>query len=167
MQPRSIYYKQQPISPNRLRHGLGNINFSGLGSGINDQVAKLSNLLKSRGKMFIGAASAPPTSSIMNYDYDGDGSIVKYTRQQFDDLYKTNIRRSSMYSNSGGDGYFDKLFFMFQLYIAFINALMNAANMSASFIFGNLSLQKVFSVFLLFLFLMICGFDEKIMISTI
>ena len=129
---------------------IGNINFSGLGAGIGDQVAKLSNLLKVRGKKFLPNslyASPPP---VMTYDYDGDGSLVKYTRQQFDDLYKANIKRSSSYSgvNSGDGGYFDKLFFIFQLYIAFINALMNAANMSASFIFGNGSLQQIFSVFL-------------------
>ncbi len=129
---------------------MGNINFSGLGAGIGDQVAKLSNLLKVRGKKFLPNslyASPPP---VMTYDYDGDGSLVKYTRQQFDDLYKANIKRSSSYSgvNSGDGGYFDKLFFIFQLYIAFINALMNAANMSASFIFGNGSLQQIFSVFL-------------------
>lgn len=130
---------------------IGNINFSGLGAGIGDQVAKLSNLLKVRGKKFLPNslyASPPP---VMTYDYDGDGSLVKYTRQQFDDLYKANIKRSSSsYSgfNSGDGGYFDKLFFFFQLYIAFINALMNAANMSASFIFGNGSLQQIFSVFL-------------------
>jgi hypothetical protein len=125
-------------------NNLGNINFSGLGAGIGDQVAKLRNLIKARG-------TAAPASNPMTYDYDGDGSIVTYTRQQFDDLYKTNIKRSSLYSgadNGGEGGYFDKLFFMFQLYIAFINALMNAANMSASFIFGNGSLQKLFSVFL-------------------
>lgn len=129
---------------------IGNINFSGLGAGIGDQVAKLSNLLKVRGKKFLPNslyASPPP---VMTYDYDGDGSLVKYTRQQFDDLYKANIKRSSSYSgvNSGDGGYFDKLFFIFQLYIAFINALMNAANMSASFIFGNGSLQQIFSIFL-------------------
>jgi len=152
MQPRPAYLK--PQAPNEYGYNLGNINFSGLGAGINDQVAKLSNLLKARGKMFIpglASSSAPqsnPSPSITNYDYDGDGSIVKYTRQQFDDLYKTNIRRSSNYSDSSGDGYFDKLFFMFQLYIAFINALMNAANMSASVIFGNQSLQNIFSIFL-------------------
>lgn len=130
---------------------MGNIDFSGLGAGIGDQVAKLSNLIKTRGKMFLPQSlSMPYVPRKMTYDYDGDGSLVKYTRQQFDDLYKTNIKRSSSYPgvNSGDGGYFDKLFFMFQLYIAFINALMNAANMSASFIFGNGSLQQIFSVFL-------------------
>ena len=148
MQPQ--YFKPRQTMPNLSGYNLENlrnINFSGLGAGIGDQVAKLSNLLKVRGKKFL-PESPPP---VMTYDYDGDGSLVKYTRQQFDDLYKANIKRSSSYSgfNSGdGGGYFDKLFFMFQLYIAFINALMNAANMSASFIFGNGSLQKIFSIFL-------------------
>ena len=129
---------------------IGNINFSGLGAGIGDQVAKLSNLLKVRGKKFLPNSLYVSPPPVMTYDYDGDGSLVKYTRQQFDDLYKANIKRSSSHSgfNSGDGGYFDKLFFMFQLYIAFINALMNAANMSASFIFGNGSLQQIFSVFL-------------------
>ena len=146
--PTPTYLKPQPRVSNGYGYNLnnlGNINFSGLGAGIGDQVAKLRNLLKARG------IAAPAASNPMNYDYDGDGSIVTYTRQQFDDLYKTNIKRSSLYSgadNGGEGGYFDKLFFMFQLYIAFINALMNAANMSASFIFGNGSLQKIFSVFL-------------------
>jgi hypothetical protein len=147
MQPRPPAYLK-PQAPNEYGYNLGNINFSGLGAGINDQVAKLSNLLKARGKMFIPGLASSSAPGIMNYDYDGDGSIVKYTRQQFDDLYKTNIRRGSNYGDSGGDGYFDKLFFMFQLYIAFINALMNAANMSASIIFGNRSLQNIFSIFL-------------------
>lgn len=151
MQPQ--YFQPRQPMPNLSGYNLGNmgnINFSGLGAGIGDQVAKLSNLLKVRGKKFLPNslyASPPP---VMTYDYDGDGSLVKYTRQQFDDLYKTNIKRSSSYSgvNSGDGGYFDKLFFMFQLYIAFINALMNTANMSASFIFGNGSLQQIFSIFL-------------------
>jgi len=145
---RPTYFKGQPRVSNGYGYNLnnlGNINFSGLGAGINDQVEKLRNLLKARG------TAAPAASNPTNYDYDGDGSIVTYTRQQFDDLYKTNIKRSSLNSgldDGGQGGYFDKLFFMFQLYIAFINALMNAANMSASFIFGNGSLQQLFSVFL-------------------
>ena len=155
MQPPFLH--SRAYNPNPNRHGynlanIGNINFSGLGAGIGDQVAKLSNLLKARGKMFIPESlSVPPVSRKITYDYEGDGSVVKYTRQEFDDLYKTNIKRSSLYSgstSSGDGGYFDKLFFMFQIYIAFINALMNAANMSASFIFGNGSLQQIFSVFL-------------------
>ena len=153
MQP--PFSRSRAYSPNGNGYNLSNINFSGLGAGINDQVAKLKNLLIARGKMFIPGSSAfapAPTPTIMNYDYDGDGSIVKYTRQQFDDLYKANIKRSSNFGSttgsSGDGGYFDNLFFMFQLYIAFINALMNAANMGASIVFGNQSLQKIFSIFL-------------------
>lgn len=140
----SSYYKR-PSSPTRasiinpLSYDLANINFDGIGSGITDKITKLSNLLKTRGTL--------PKPIAMNNDYEGDGSVVKYTREQFNDLYKTNARRSSS-EESGGDGYFDKLFFMFQLYIAFINALMNATKMSASMIFGNQSLQNVFSIFL-------------------
>jgi len=37
---------------------------------------------------------------------------------------------------------------MFQIYVAFINALTNTANVSASMIFGNLTLQDAFSKFL-------------------
>ena len=51
-------------------------------------------------------------------------------------------------NDAGSGGYFDNLLFMFQIYIAFINALTNTANMSASIIFGNLSLQDAFSTFL-------------------
>jgi hypothetical protein len=79
----------------------------------------------------------------------GDGGVVEYTRQQLDDLYKKNAKRSwNSYGDNGSAGYFDKLFFMFQLYIAFIYALMNAANMGASFVFGNQTLQNLFSIFL-------------------
>ena len=108
--PTPTYLKPQPRVSNGYGYNLnnlGNINFSGLGAGIGDQVAKLRNLLKARG------IAAPAASNPMNYDYDGDGSIVTYTRQQFDDLYKTNIKRSSLYSgadNGGEGGYFDKLF---------------------------------------------------------
>lgn len=155
MQP-STYY-QRPYSPppppraSRASNinpysygGLSNINFNGIGAGITNQIEKLSNLLKARG---IKAVS-PPALSPINYDYQGDDGVVKYTRQQFDDLYKTNVTRTSNMETGGNDGYFDKLFFIFQLYIAFINALMNATNMSASMIFGNQSLQNVFSIFL-------------------
>jgi hypothetical protein len=143
-------YYNLPHSPTSkapsIKYGLGNINFNGFGSGITNQIEKLSNLIKARD---MKAFSPPVVSpSPMNYDYEGDGSVVKYTRQQFDDLYKTNVKRGSSMEMGGNDGYFDKLFFMFQLYIAFINALMNATNMSASMIFGNQSLQNMFSVFL-------------------
>jgi hypothetical protein len=136
------------INPNR--YGFANINLNSIAgmSGMNDKIEKLSNLLKARGKK-LPSLYTPTTTGADDYgDDSGGGSVVKYTRQQFDDLYKKNANRQSMNDDNGGDGYFDKLFFMFQLYIAFINALMNAANMSASVIFGNKSLQNLFSVFL-------------------
>ena len=113
-----------------------------------DKIQKLKKLLAAR-----GPPPTPPTTPTTTDDGgdngDNDG-VRKYTRQQFDELFKRNLNRSSDTGagNGGGDGYFDKMFFMFQLYIAFINALMNTANMSASAIFGSLSLQKMFSLFL-------------------
>jgi hypothetical protein len=155
MQP--TYYNR-PYSPppppraanvNPYSYGSGNINFNGIGQNITQQIEKLSNLLKARGiKALSSSPLSPPPPTKMNYDYDGDGALVKYTRKEFDDLYKTNIKRSSHMEMGGNEGYFDRFFFMFQLYIAFINALMNATNMSASIIFGNRSLQNVFSIFL-------------------
>jgi hypothetical protein len=156
MQPAQLKTPNSPrttavsnINPNR--YGFGNINLNSIAgmSGMNDKIEKLSNLLKARGIKMPSLYTPTPTGA---GDYGGDdsggSSVVKYTRQQFDDLYKKNANRQSMNDDNGGDGYFDKLFFMFQLYIAFINALMNAANMSASFIFGNKALQNLFSVFL-------------------
>lgn len=161
MQPAQL---KSPNSPRRTivsnintnRRGFGNINLNsiaGAGMGVmNDKIEKLSNLLKARGiKMPSLYTPTPTRTPTRSGDYDGDdgsGGVVTYTRQQFEDLYKKNATRQSVYDDNGGGGYFDKLFFMFQLYIAFINALMNAANMSASVIFGNKSLQNLFSVFL-------------------
>ena len=136
------------INPNR--YGFANINLNSIAgmSGMNDKIEKLSNLLKARGIKVPSLYTPTTTTPTGAGDDSGGGSVVKYTRQQFDDLYKKNANRQSMNDDNGGDGYFDKLFFMFQLYIAFINALMNAANMSASVIFGNKSLQNLFSIFL-------------------
>jgi hypothetical protein len=121
--------------------GLGNINLEA-------QIQKLQGLL----------AKVPSTSSLIpkpsmtttTMPEIGDGGVVEYTRQQLDDLYKKNAKRgwNSGFGDNGNAGYFDKLFFMFQLYIAFIYALMNAANMGASFVFGNQTLQNLFSIFL-------------------
>jgi len=155
MQPAQLKSPNSPrtivsnINPNR--YGFGNINLNSIAgmSGMNDKIEKLSNLLKARGITMPSLYT--PTTPTRSGDYgdDSGGGVVTYTRQQFEDLYKKNANRQNMdYDNGGGGGYFDKLFFMFQLYIAFINALMNAANMSASVIFGNKSLQNVFSVFL-------------------
>ena len=123
-----------------------NLNNFGLGNlDVGAQIQKLKALL----------AKVPSTSSLIpkpsmtatTMPEIGDGGVVEYTRQQLDDLYKKNAKRS-WNSDGNNTGYFDKLFFMFQLYIAFIYALMNAANMGASFVFGNQTLQNLFSVFL-------------------
>ena len=123
-----------------------NFNNFGLGNlDVGAQIQKLKTLL----------AKVPSTSSLIpkpsmtttTMPEIGDGGVVEYTRQQLDDLYKKNAKRS-WNSDGNNAGYFDKLFFMFQLYIAFIYALMNAANMGASFVFGNQTLQNLFSVFL-------------------
>ena len=155
MQPAQLKNPNSPrttaasnINPNR--YGFANINLNSIAgmSGMNDKIEKLSNLLKARGIKVPSLYTPTTTTPTGAGDDSGGGSVVKYTRQQFDDLYKKNANRQSMNDDNGGDGYFDKLFFMFQLYIAFINALMNAANMSASVIFGNKSLQNLFSIFL-------------------
>jgi hypothetical protein len=158
MQPAQLKTPNSPRTTavsniNLNRYGFGNINLNSIAgmSGMNDKIEKLSNLLKARSiKMpsLYTPTTTTPTGADDYGDDSGGGSVVKYTRQQFDDLYKKNANRQNMNDDNGGDGYFDKLFFMFQLYIAFINALMNAANMSASVIFGNKSLQNLFSVFL-------------------
>ena len=134
----------QPVN----RRGMVNINLNNLdlekimGS---DQIKKLKNLLEARG---ILPTPTPTTDDDDNSVDDSDnGKIVKYTRQQVEDLYKKNTNNSSDKGNDGGD-YFGKLFFTFQLYIAFINALMNAASKSVSMIFDNQPLQNVFSMFL-------------------
>jgi hypothetical protein len=156
MQPAQLKTPNSPrttavsnINPNQ--YGFGNINLNSIAgmSGLNDKIEKLSNLIKARGITMPSTRTL--TAPTRSGDYDGDddsGGVVTYTRQQFEDLYKKNANRQNMDYDNGGGGYFDKLFFMFQLYIAFINALMNAANMSASVIFGNKSLQNLFSVFL-------------------
>jgi hypothetical protein len=126
-----------------------NFNNFGLGNlDVGAQIQKLKTLL----------AKVPSTSSLIpkpsmttttTMPEIGDGSVAVYTRQQLDDLYKKNAKRGwNSYGDNGNTGYFDKLFFMFQLYIAFIYALMNAANMGASFVFGNQTLQNLFSIFL-------------------
>ena len=139
----------QPVN----RRDMVNINLNNLdlekimGS---DQIKKLKTLLEARGIL----PTPTPTTDDDDDDDDGDsddsdnGKLVKYTRQQVEDLYKKNTNNSSDKGNDGGGDYFGKLFFTFQLYIAFINALMNAASKSVSMIFDNQPLQNVFSMFL-------------------
>ena len=134
---------QQQVATRSPRSNFNNFGLGNLDVGA--QIQKLKTLL----------AKVPSTSSLIpkpsmtttTMPEIGDGGVVEYTRQQLDDLYKKNAKRS-WNSDGNNAGYFDKLFFMFQLYIAFIYALMNAANMGASFVFGNQTLQNLFSVFL-------------------
>ena len=114
-------------------------------SEMNASITKLKALMKDRARAPMPAAAPINKARVMNYE---DG-VVKYTRGELDELMKQRQRGLKLSINdTGGGGYFDNLFFMFQIYIAFINALTNTANMSASIIFGNLSLQDAFSTFL-------------------
>ena len=138
----------QPVN----RRDMVNINLNNLdlekimGS---DQIKKLKNLLEARGILPTPTPTTDDSDDSDNGVDDSDnGKIVKYTRQQVEDLYKKNTNNSSDKENDGGGDYFGKLFFTFQLYIAFINALMNAASKSVSMIFDNQPLQNVFSMFL-------------------
>lgn len=152
-QPEQVEKPVNPTGQPVNRRGMVNLNLNNLdlekimGS---DQIKKLKTLLEARGIL-----PTPTTPTTDDDDDDGgddsdNGKLVKYTRQQVDDLYKKNTNNSSGTGSngSGGGDYFGKLFFTFQLYIAFINALMNAASMSASMIFDNQPLQNVFSMFL-------------------
>lgn len=86
-------------------------------------------------------------ATITNYDGDDDG-VVKYTRAGLDQLMQQRPVLKLSTNDTSNDGYFNNLLFMFQIYIAFIHALTNTANMSASMIFGNVTLQDAFSEFL-------------------
>lgn len=116
---------------------------TGMGTGMDPSIERLKSLLTKRG---------PKITPLTITTTADDNGIGKYTRKQLEDLY-SNEKNANRQSIKSGDndsgGYFDKLFFIFQLYIAFINALMNTANMSASIIFGNESLQNAFSNFLI------------------
>lgn len=90
---------------------------------------------------------------ITNYDDENEGGeneggVVRYTRDGLDQLMEQRPVLKLSANDTSDDGYFNNLLFMFQIYIAFINALTNTANMSASVIFGNLTLQDAFSEFL-------------------
>lgn len=122
-------------------------NFNNFGLGNLDVGAQIQKLKALLAKVPSTSSLIPKPSMTTTMPAIGDGGVVEYTRQQLDDLYKKNAKRS-WNSDGNNTGYFDKLFFMFQLYIAFIYALMNAANMGASFVFGNQTLQNLFSVFL-------------------
>jgi len=112
---------------------------------MNANIEKFKTLMQNQNRAPMPMAPINKAATVTNYD-DDDG-VVKYTRSELDGLMKQRGLKLSTSDTSGG-GYFDNLFFMFQIYIAFINALTNTANMSASIIFGNLSLQDAFSTFL-------------------
>jgi hypothetical protein len=86
-----------------------------------------------------------------------DGEYKMFTRAELNNLYGNgsgNRRFSFMNTDffSLGEGPIEHIIMMFQLYIALIAALsrlsMNAASMSASFLFGNETLINIFSIFL-------------------
>jgi hypothetical protein len=151
----------QPMQPEQVRNpnnmpttsdlSMGTGMSTGMGTGMDPNIEKLKSLLTKRGSKI--TPLIPPMLLTITTTADNNG-IGKYTRKQLEDLYsneKTANRQSikSGDNDNDNDGYFDKLFFIFQLYIAFINALMDTANMSASIIFGNESLQNAFSNFLI------------------
>jgi hypothetical protein len=108
-------------------------------SSMNDNIAKMKHLMQNH--------AAPGGATITNYDGDDDG-VVKYTRAGLDQLMQQRPVLKLSTNDTSNDGYFNNLLFMFQIYIAFIHALTNTANMSASMIFGNVTLQDAFSEFL-------------------
>jgi hypothetical protein len=86
-----------------------------------------------------------------------DGEYKMFTRAELNDLYGNNSgNRGFSLMNTNffnlGNGPVEHIIMMFQLYIALIAALsrlsMNAAGMSASFLFGNETLINLFSIFL-------------------
>ena len=113
-----------------------------------DNTAVYANIEKMKNLMQNRVAPINKVGAITtNYD-DGDG-VVKYTRDDLDQLMEQRRPGLKLSTNdTSDDGYFNNLLFKFQIYIAFINALTNTANMSASMIFGNLTLQDAFSEFL-------------------
>ena len=87
----------------------------------------------------------------------GDGEYKMFTRAELNDLYGNKSgKRTSSFMNTNffslGEGPIEHIIMMFQLYIALSAALsrlsMNAASMSASFLFGNETLINLFSIFL-------------------
>ena len=85
-----------------------------------------------------------------------DGEYKMFTRAELNNLYGNGSGRGSSFMNTNffslGEGPIEHIIMMFQLYIALIAALsrlsMNAASMSASFLFGNETLINLFSIFL-------------------
>jgi len=112
-------------------------------SEMNAKVEKLKGLIGGTPLM----AAAPPVAAAVT-NYDNEGGVVKYTRDGLDLLMKQRPTLKLSTNDTSNDGYFNNILFMFQIYIAFIHALTSTANMSASMIFGNLTLKDAFSEFL-------------------
>ena len=110
---------------------------------MNGNIAKMKHLMQNHAAPIMKVGGA----TITNYDGDDDG-VVKYTRAGLDQLMQQRPVLKLSTNDTSNDGYFNNLLFMFQIYIAFIHALTNTANMSASMIFGNVTLQDAFSEFL-------------------
>jgi hypothetical protein len=115
-------------------------------SAMNTSITKLKTLFNQNRASLI-AAPMPIIKVGAATNYDDEDGVVKYTRGELDELMKQRGLKLRT-SDTDGGSYFDNLFFMFQIYTAFINAITNTANISASIIFGNLSLQDAFSTFL-------------------
>jgi YD repeat-containing protein len=110
---------------------------------MNANIAKMKDLMQNR------VAPIKKVGGAIITDYDDEDGVVKYTRDDLDRLMEQRRPGLKLSTNdTSDDGYFNNLLFKFQIYIAFINALTNTANMSASMIFGNLTLQDAFSEFL-------------------
>lgn len=107
---------------------------------MNANISKMKYLMQNR----VAPINKVEATTTTNYE---DG-VVRYTRYGLNQLIKQRPGLKLSTNDTSNDGYFNNLLFMFQIYIAFINALTNTANMSASVIFGNLTLQDAFSEFL-------------------
>jgi hypothetical protein len=147
------YPAAAPVSASQqvaLRPRPSNFNNFGLGSiDLGSKIQKLQELLVKNNVKLPSPSTFASTPTTPTYGDYGDNSVSIYTRQELDDLIKGNYKRGrGGHSESGNADYFDQLLFVFQLYIAFINTLMNAASMGASFMFGNQALKNIFSVFL-------------------
>lgn len=113
-----------------------------------DNTAVYANIEKMKNLMQNRVAPINKVEATTTTNYDDEDGVVKYTRDGLDQLIKQRSGLKLSTNDTSNDGYFNNLLFMFQIYIAFINALTNTANMSASVIFGNLTLQEAFSEFL-------------------
>lgn len=114
---------------------------------MNANIAKMKDLMQNRVAAPININKVGGATTT-NYDDENEDGVVRYTRDGLDQLMQQRPVLKLSTNDTSNDGYFNNLLFMFQIYIAFIHALTNTANMSASVIFGNVTLQDAFSKFL-------------------